>query len=176
MEQNQVERQEVPQEVFERFDAYDFAHDEDYQVGMDTPLSACSQSTERPRNNLVERQADLKGHYIDGKDLLLHKVREFDSGRRISDEIRKVEPIDYDNYKAWKAPVRPLSDADIDEAMRTQSNPTAIGLGSADATPPVIVSGPSISNDPDMPYPASFADIVEMIKSGKPVPGTLVDD
>ena len=39
---------------------------------------------------------------------------------------------------------------------------------------PVIV-GKSMQpvDDPILPYPATFAEIVELIKSGKPIPGTF---
>ena len=84
---------------------------------------------------------------------------------------RKVEPIDYHAYKAYKEPVPALTDEDIDQALHSQS--LATSHGQAIPVEPEIISATNITtnNSTDAPYPATFAEIVELIHSGRPVPG-----
>lgn len=96
--------------------------------------------------------------------------------------LRKFEPIDYDTYLAKKTPARPLTDEEIDRALLSQNLSASLGpqpdAGHTGSKP--TGTGPveqqnaaaSSSSDPQMPYPATFAEIVELIKSGKPIPGT----
>lgn len=97
---------------------------------------------------------------------------------------RKVEAIDLTDYMAWKEPPRPLTEAEIERALLTQDlsasmgpHPESnVGLDSQSSA----LDMPSGSPNPgsanvaaEMSYPATFAEIVELIKSGKPIPGTF---
>lgn len=90
-----------------------------------------------------------------------------------------MEPINLQDYKAWKTPVRPLTDAEIESALLTQDLSASRGpqynikeetITSANANPGEPVSNEDAAES--MPYPATFAEIVELIKFGKPIPGT----
>lgn len=92
--------------------------------------------------------------------------------------LRKFEPLDYNEYMAAKTPARPLTEEEIDRAMFTQD--LSASLGPQPETIPeqrevsttfVQQVSASSSTDADLPYPATFAEIVELIKSGKPIPG-----
>jgi hypothetical protein len=67
-----------------------------------------------------------------------------------------------------------LTDEDVDAALRKQAqdaslfNYDSISIGPRDES---VSQGVSANTDAELPYPASFAEIVALIKSGKPVPG-----
>lgn len=75
---------------------------------------------------------------------------------------------------AWKYPTKPLSAAEIESALKRQDTGAVASDGgpAPSANPDRSQGSPDV--DTEMPYPASFADIVELIKSGKPVPGRII--
>lgn len=82
---------------------------------------------------------------------------------------------------AWREPPRPLTDAEIERALLTQDLSASMGpqMGHPAAVEDVdgATSGTAMSprtnadDKAEMSYPATFAEIVELIKSGKPIPG-----
>ena len=88
--------------------------------------------------------------------------------------------IDFDAYKAYRdarnrpPPTPPtsnnvLSHSVVDEVLES-SNKTAVH--SAPTTEPGgIMPTPASASEPAAPYPTSFAQIVELITSGQPIPG-----
>lgn len=90
-----------------------------------------------------------------------------------------MEPIDLQDYKAWKTPVRPLTEAEIDNALLTQDLSASRGpqFSKKETKTDTATTGlrETTTKPDDMPYPATFDEIVELIKSGKPVPGQYVD-
>lgn len=98
---------------------------------------------------------------------------------------RKFEPIDYNEYIARKQAARPLTDEEIDRALLSQDLSASLGprpdtstTSSTNLIPPSSQSQsqaqPAASSDAQLPYPATFAEIVELIKSGKPIPGKIL--
>ncbi len=79
--------------------------------------------------------------------------------------------IDFDAYKAYRQarnrpPVVPrTTNGDGATASETPSAPATSD------NPGGIMPAPASANEPAAPYPTSFAHIVELITTGKPVPG-----
>ena len=81
--------------------------------------------------------------------------------------------IDFDAYKAYRAarnrppivPPAPNSSTAPPPQAPSAAPPTS------DAAAGGIMPAPAGANEPAAPYPTSFAHIVELITSGKPVPG-----
>jgi hypothetical protein len=93
--------------------------------------------------------------------------------------------IDFDAYKAYRnARSRPpptppsstniLASSIIDQELPSSTTPsnTASTVSTAPATEPSgVLPSPPNATEPPAPYPTSFAHIVDLITSGKPVPG-----
>ncbi|KAF2085808.1 hypothetical protein K490DRAFT_17245, partial [Saccharata proteae CBS 121410] len=78
-------------------------------------------------------------------------------------------PIDFDAYKAWRAENLPS------ETAAPASNGTSVAQAEAapipTATAPSAAPSAPTSGQPEAPYPTSFAQIVELITTGQPIPG-----
>ncbi|KAK9237484.1 hypothetical protein V1525DRAFT_426223 [Lipomyces kononenkoae] len=138
---------------WQEFETYDWASDPDFTQGLESVLSSRGNTLSDEEKRTIECKARL-----------------FFYSRKIQKNIA------YDDYIAWKAshvrspvnesPSSPLSSAS--EPVPSTSTPGQPALLS-----PASVSGGSTSeNEKDTaPYPSSFAHIVELITSGKEIPG-----
>ena len=89
--------------------------------------------------------------------------------------------IDFDSYKAYRSarnrppPTPPsstnvLASSIVDEVIPDPAS-TSTPTSAPTSEPSGIMPAPNSPSEPPAPYPTSFAHIVELITSGKPVPG-----
>ncbi|KAF1811020.1 hypothetical protein P152DRAFT_508324 [Eremomyces bilateralis CBS 781.70] len=137
-----------PSEVklYETIENYDWGSDPEFSGGLQSIL----QSAQSP-DHATDLESRAKCFYLSRK----HGVR-----------------IDVNGYKAWKKQQK---------GTTAQENGIELGNGTESAkessAPPAETqnndSGAQDDSTPagDAPYPTSFSDIVELITSGKPIPG-----
>ncbi|KAL6233898.1 hypothetical protein BDW75DRAFT_231607 [Aspergillus navahoensis] len=144
----QTESQPPQADIFEQLSTYPFSADREFAAGLaiilghpETPAS----EEEIARDDDLVLQAKCY-YYTRMNNLAL--------------------PLDVATYKSWLK-ARRVSSASIDDSQGTDSSSTSAPSLSR---PTITVSKPT-SQEPAYPYPTSFAHIVELITTGRPVPG-----
>ncbi|KAF2097468.1 hypothetical protein NA57DRAFT_58052 [Rhizodiscina lignyota] len=134
---------DAQQALFERLESYDWDNDAEFNQGLNAILAS---------NPPPEQAAEI-----------ILRARCFYFARKIN------ASIDFDAYKAWHATSQQSQRASTvtngSSFATSAENPSEHGASSA----PVQ----SVAQTPqgDAPYPTSFAQIVELITSGQPIPG-----
>jgi hypothetical protein len=146
-------------DVYEALERYNWDDDVEFQSGLNAILGSNStpdQAAElalRARCFYYARCATCSERFIQG----LTVRRKFNIN------------IDFDGYKAYRnARNRPPP------TPPTTGTEASFGLPAAppsNEAPGGIMSAPTDASEPAAPYPTSFAHIVELITTGKPVPG-----
>ncbi|KAF2744476.1 hypothetical protein M011DRAFT_408445 [Sporormia fimetaria CBS 119925] len=137
-----AEAERAPSEVYEALEKYNWDDDVEFQAGLSAILGS---------NATPEQAAELT-----------LRARCFYYSRKY--EVN----VDFDEYRAYHFANAP-----------SQSTPTVTPANGVEATPATastesaggIMPTPSTADEPPVPYPTSFAHIVELIQTGQPIPG-----
>ncbi|ODQ53225.1 hypothetical protein SAICODRAFT_7382 [Saitoella complicata NRRL Y-17804] len=140
-------------QLFRLFCAYDFTNDHEFQYGLDAVLKDVPEEDQ----DTVEEEA---------------KVWFFS---------KKFTPIDIEAYRLWKKeqspqavptspPLQVVSSPEIQEPKATSPSEAPIDLQPASEVLQGVDKLEQDSNEPT-PYPSKFAEIAELIRSGKEIPG-----
>ncbi|KAF9175287.1 hypothetical protein BGX21_011412 [Mortierella sp. AD011] len=142
MELEQELRESQQEQVFEKFEAYDFENDATFQTGLKSIVSNNKTKSEKEQHDAIQ---NAKFFYF----------------------ARFVQPFDYNQYKAWHAKKSTTStsagsaktvngpQSDVTTTEESQSSP------SPDSSAPAA----------DPSYPKSFQEICDLIAAGRPIPG-----
>ncbi|KAH7355947.1 hypothetical protein BKA66DRAFT_539632 [Pyrenochaeta sp. MPI-SDFR-AT-0127] len=128
-------------DVYEALETYNWDDDAEFQSGLSAILGS---------NSSPEQAAELA-----------LRARCFYYARKYTINV------DFDAYKAYRSarnrpPPSPPTSTDVLSPLEGLPAPDTAGG---------ILPAPENPNEPPAPYPTSFAHIVELITSGKPVPG-----
>jgi len=138
--------------IFEALEAYPWHEDAEFQSGLSSILSTPDGS---PATSEFEN--------------LIVRAKCFYFSRKANTHV------DVDSYKAWK--VKQMSSSSSASSMSHDravgdGDPLDISVNGPSTMENATADGPDIQEAaPEPGYPASFDDIIELIKSGKPVPG-----
>ncbi|KAI7823323.1 hypothetical protein BC939DRAFT_451709 [Gamsiella multidivaricata] len=130
------------QQVFERFESYDFENDSTFQSGLKSIVSNNQNKSEKEQRDAIE---NAKYFYF----------------------TRFVQSFDYNQYKAWRAQKSTNAGASSEESKMasSESDTTSMAVESQSSDPA------SAATSADPTYPKSFQEICELIAAGKPIPG-----
>ncbi|KAG0019980.1 hypothetical protein BGZ80_004963 [Entomortierella chlamydospora] len=142
MELEQEPRESQQEQVFEKFEAYDFENDATFQTGLKSIVSNNKTKSEKEQHDAIQ---NAKFFYF----------------------ARFVQPFDYNQYKAWlaKKSTTSTSVGSAEPASESQSSVTATEEPQSSLNPDT--STPAA----DPSYPKSFQEICDLIAAGKPIPG-----
>ncbi|KAG9195001.1 hypothetical protein G6011_00121 [Alternaria panax] len=152
-------------DIYEALERYNWDDDIEFQAGLQAIIG---------RNSTPEQTTELA-----------LRARCFYYSRKYN------KNIDFNAYKAYRnarnrpPPTPPtshnvLASSVVDEMLPPSTIPnastTSLSIGTTGQLPPStepagILPPPTTASEPPAPYPTSFAHIVELITSGKPVPG-----
>ncbi|KAF9093588.1 hypothetical protein BGX27_001585 [Mortierella sp. AM989] len=143
METEQQPQQSQQEQVYEKFEAYDFDNDATFQSGLNSIVNNNKTKSEKEQHDAIQ---NAKFFYYS----------------------RFVQPFDYSQYKAWLAQKSAASGSvgSVVAHKETENN-VATTEGSQTLTCPETSSEPAA----DPSYPKSFQEICELIAAGKPIPG-----
>ncbi|KAF9352916.1 hypothetical protein BGX26_009308 [Mortierella sp. AD094] len=142
MELEQEPGQSQQEQVFEKFEAYDFENDATFQTGLKSIVSNNKTKSEKEQHDAIQ---NAKFFYFS----------------------RFVQPFDYSQYKAWLVKKSTTSGnvGSAEAVSEPQSSVTMTEESQSSLNPDT--SAPSA----DPSYPKSFQEICELIAAGKPIPG-----
>lgn len=128
--------------IFRRLESYSFSADSEFQSGLSTILSTTPSQDAEP---------------------LTLRARCFYFSRKQS------VPIDFNSYISWRSAqnLPPITTA-LEETPHFE--PQINGIA-ADANDTDTTAQLELGEQPQAPYPSSFAQIVELITKGEPIPG-----
>lgn len=141
-------------DVFEKLETYNWDDDVEFQSGLSAILGTNStpeqavELTLRARCFYYSRCATFR-RFV---DMWIFFTNPLHRKHNVN--------IDFDAYKAYHN-TRPQSDASNGAPTASTSTEAAGG----------ILPTPTSANEPPVPYPSSFAHIVELVTTGQPIPG-----
>ncbi|KAG0260228.1 hypothetical protein BG011_002059 [Mortierella polycephala] len=137
------------QQIFEKFENYDFNNDATFQTGLKSIVGNHQQKSEKEQHEAIQ---NAKFFYFS----------------------RFVQNFDYNQYQAWRAQnAAAANDGSSAEGSKNQGTDGSTSQASNDNTThsSVAVEDTSVASSSDPAYPKSFQEICELIASGKPIPG-----
>jgi hypothetical protein len=149
-------------DIYEALERYDWDNDEKFQSGLRAILVNTT-SPEQAADLALHARCFYYARYVRNAVPLL-SILTFVREKKIN--------VDFTSYKAYREarnrppPTPPASTGIQASSVTDEPFPPA-----KDDTAGGIMPAPANPNEPPAPYPTSFAHIVELITSGKPVPG-----
>ncbi|KAF9206830.1 hypothetical protein BGZ49_001722 [Haplosporangium sp. Z 27] len=139
-QQSQPLRQE---QIFEKFEAYDFENDETFQTGLKSIVSKNTSKSEQEQQDAIQ---NAKFFYFS----------------------RFVQPFDYSQYRSWRSQ-NSVTSGSLGSTDKPEVQSTVIAK--EEESLPSISDATSSTPAADPSYPKSFQEICELIAAGKPIPG-----
>ncbi|KAF9940857.1 hypothetical protein BGZ65_005880 [Modicella reniformis] len=132
------------EQVFEKFEAYDFENDATFQAGIKSIINNNQHKPEKEQQDAIQ---NAKYFYF----------------------ARFVQNFDYNQYKAWSTQRWSSTEGSLKAQEQTQS--TTEDTMQIEPQPSVNAVTTSDAPTADPNYPKSFQEICELIASGQPIPG-----
>lgn len=146
--------------LYEALEGYNWDDDAEFQSGLSAILGSNS-----PPEQAVELTLRARCFYYARYGFVLCGSMYVFGTRRLMSTRKYNVDVDFDAYKAYRSS-RPQ------QPPAPQAIPVSSALSaSAESAGGILPGSSSNPNEPAAPYPTSFAQIVELISSGKPVPG-----
>ncbi|KAH0538386.1 hypothetical protein FGG08_005035 [Glutinoglossum americanum] len=138
--------QDPRDQLFEQVESYPWGQDADFQSGLEAILGA-GPSPEQTQELTLRARC----YYYERK----HGCPE----------------LNFDSYKAWRTQHKMPAVGDIATNGISSQTPLAAPSNLSDNKPQAVASTSNSASDPAAPYPNSFAQIVDLITKGEPIPG-----
>ncbi|KAK3806422.1 MAG: hypothetical protein J3Q66DRAFT_359055 [Benniella sp.] len=132
-------------QVFERFEAYDFNNDATFQDGLKSIINNNQHKSEKEQQDAIQ---NARYFYF----------------------ARFVQSFDYSQYKQWRAQ-RSLSTEGSSGEQGTNQEQGQEQMQIETSSSVNAETTPSGTSSSDPTYPKSFQEICELIAAGKPIPG-----
>lgn len=143
-----------PEESFSQFRSYDWDSDADFQAGLQAILAAQQQSD--PTTSITQQ----------ARDEIALRAKAFFFQRKFGSSV------DLQKYSQWLA-VQEGSAKEQEESASHGTTPQTEQSTDLLALPSTSSDAQEGAAEGDTPYPNKYAQIVELILSGKPIPGIL---
>ncbi|KAF9343445.1 hypothetical protein BGX34_006764 [Mortierella sp. NVP85] len=131
-------------QVFERFEAYDFDNDATFQNGLKSIINNNQHKSEKEQQDAIQ---NARYFYF----------------------ARFVQSFDYSQYKQWRAQRSLSTEGSSGEQRANQEQGQELQIEPSSSANTETTPSSTPSSDPT--YPKSFQEICELIAAGKPIPG-----
>ncbi|KAI1311538.1 hypothetical protein EDD11_003454 [Mortierella claussenii] len=145
-QQQQQQQQQQSEQVFKKFEAYDFEGDATFQTGLKSIVGNNQNKTEKEQQEAIQ---SAKYFYF----------------------ARFVQPFDLKEYQAWRAQSPEIISGLTASKVTNQEHAASDSITPSTHTTNIDDDATAAVPAADPTYPKSFQEICELIAAGKPIPG-----
>ncbi|KAI8359039.1 hypothetical protein B0O80DRAFT_495671 [Mortierella sp. GBAus27b] len=132
------------EQVFEKFEAYDFENDVTFQAGLKSIVSNNQNRSEKEQQEAIQ---NARYFYF----------------------ARFIQNFDHSQYKEWRAQRSSSTGVSSEERRENKEQEQGSSMQVESQSSSAEVASNTAASDPS--YPKSFQEICELIATGQPIPG-----